>query len=141
MSGHDHHESLPGYSPAQLLHAGCRECDRRAATLDGGLAHLDAVQFARAWHRAALWRQGGGQLPDLDRAEMRMLAALWEVQVKLEPHGWPVGMIPVNWYAPPQMLTAPPGLAAEIREGLAAADRGQTVDLGSFEQYLDGDQE
>jgi hypothetical protein len=28
-------------------------------------------------------------------------------------------------------------LAAEIREGLAAAERGETEDLGSFEQYLD----
>ena len=30
-----------------------------------------------------------------------------------------------------------PDLAAELREGLAAAERGETVDRGSFEQYLD----
>jgi predicted transcriptional regulator len=30
-----------------------------------------------------------------------------------------------------------PDLAAEIREGLAAAERGETVDRGSFQQYLD----
>lgn len=30
-----------------------------------------------------------------------------------------------------------PDLAAEIREGLAAAERGETVDRGSFRQYLD----
>lgn len=36
-----------------------------------------------------------------------------------------------------------PELAAEIREGLAAAERGETEDLGSFEQYLhaDGDED
>lgn len=94
---HDFHENLPGYSPDQLLHAGCGECDRRAASPDGGLAHLDPVRFAQAWHRAALWRQGGGGLPDLDRAEVRMLAALWAVQVQLEPRGFLVGIVPVNW--------------------------------------------
>ena len=30
-----------------------------------------------------------------------------------------------------------PELAAEIREGLRAAERGETVDLGDFEQYVD----
>jgi hypothetical protein len=33
-----------------------------------------------------------------------------------------------------------PELAAEIRQGLEAAERGETEDLGSFEQYLDDDQ-
>jgi hypothetical protein len=32
-----------------------------------------------------------------------------------------------------------PELASEIREGLAAAERGETEDLGSFQQYLDDD--
>lgn len=32
-----------------------------------------------------------------------------------------------------------PELAAQIREGIAQAERGETVDLGSFAQYLDGD--
>jgi len=30
-----------------------------------------------------------------------------------------------------------PGLAAQIREGIAEAERGETVDLGSFAQALD----
>ena len=30
-----------------------------------------------------------------------------------------------------------PGLAAQIREGIAEAERGDTVDLGSFAQHLD----
>jgi hypothetical protein len=34
-----------------------------------------------------------------------------------------------------------PELAAEIREGLAAAERGETEDLGSFQQYLDDDED
>jgi hypothetical protein len=32
-------------------------------------------------------------------------------------------------------------LAATVREGLADAERGDTVDLGSFEQFGDGDDE
>lgn len=32
-----------------------------------------------------------------------------------------------------------PELAAEIRQGLREADAGETVDLGSFGQYQDGD--
>ena len=32
-----------------------------------------------------------------------------------------------------------PELAAEIREGLAAAERGETEDVGRFEQYLNAD--
>lgn len=34
-------------------------------------------------------------------------------------------------------LHIPEELAAEIREALAAADRGETEDLGSFAQYAD----
>jgi hypothetical protein len=34
-----------------------------------------------------------------------------------------------------------PELAADIREGLEAAERGETEDLGSFERYLDDDQD
>jgi hypothetical protein len=32
-----------------------------------------------------------------------------------------------------------PELAAEVRDGLKAAERGETEDLGSFEQYLEHD--
>src|ERR1700684_4170404 len=34
-----------------------------------------------------------------------------------------------------------PDLAAEIREGIAEAERGETVDLGSFAQYGDVEDE
>jgi predicted transcriptional regulator len=34
-----------------------------------------------------------------------------------------------------------PDLAAEIREGIAEAERGETVDLGSFAQYSDDEDE
>jgi hypothetical protein len=34
-----------------------------------------------------------------------------------------------------------PELAGEIREGLRAAERGETEDLGSFQQYVDGEDE
>jgi hypothetical protein len=34
-----------------------------------------------------------------------------------------------------------PELAAEIRNGLEAAERGETEDLGSFEHYLDDEQD
>ncbi|MGH7485938.1 MAG: hypothetical protein ACREMY_10115, partial [bacterium] len=34
-----------------------------------------------------------------------------------------------------------PDLAAEIREGIAEAERGETVDLGSFVQYGDDEDE
>ena len=34
-----------------------------------------------------------------------------------------------------------PDLAAEIREGLAEAERDETVDLGSFQQYDDDEDE
>jgi hypothetical protein len=34
-----------------------------------------------------------------------------------------------------------PELAASVREGIAQAEAGQTVDRGSFEQYADDDEE
>jgi hypothetical protein len=34
-----------------------------------------------------------------------------------------------------------PDLATEIREGIAEAERGETVDLGSFAQYSDDEDE
>lgn len=71
---HDAHEALPGYSPDQLLHAGCGECDMRAAAPDAGLGHLDL-------------------------AEIRMLSVLWAVQVHLEMRGFPLGQVPENWMA------------------------------------------
>ena len=34
-----------------------------------------------------------------------------------------------------------PELAASVREGIAQAETGQTVDLGSFEKYADDDED
>jgi hypothetical protein len=97
---HDNHDTLPGYTPGQLLHAGCGECEARARQPGGGIAHLDRVRFARAWGRAALWQAGGGALPDLDAAEMPMLGALWAVQTQLERFGVPVGHLPIAVFTP-----------------------------------------
>jgi hypothetical protein len=96
---HDYHEGLPGYSPDQLLHAGCAECEERSEEHGGGLAHLDQFRFALAWSRAARWQSGLGSLPDLDRAEIPMLETLWTVQLKLQEFGVPIGTMPTgDWY-------------------------------------------
>ena len=96
MAAHDDHESLPGYTPGQLLHSGCGVCAARAAEMDGGIGHLDTVRFQHAWRRATQWQaSSGGGLPDLDRAEIPMLTALWAVQVQLEKFGVPIGVLPV----------------------------------------------
>lgn len=89
---HDYHDRLPGYSPAQILHDGCGECEARSKELARGLLHLDPDNFARAWERAAQWQRNG--CPDLSHAEMPLLSILWAVQVKLEPRGVPVGVLP-----------------------------------------------
>lgn len=93
---HDYHDDLPGFSPDQLLHAGCGECEARAEKPDGGIGHLDPARFAHAWWRASVWKGNAGNLPDLDGAEIRMLAALWAVQVQLEQLGIPIGALPVS---------------------------------------------
>jgi len=79
---HTYHDALPGYSPAQVLHDGCDECEQRAASFDHGIATLDRQNFARAWERAATWNRHG--LPDLARAEMPMFRCLWSVQIRLQ---------------------------------------------------------
>ena len=89
---HSYHEGLPGYSPTQILHDGCEECEARSRETAGGVARLDKWNFARAWARAAEWNNGG--LPDLARAEMPLLNALWAVQVQLENFGVPIGLVP-----------------------------------------------
>lgn len=91
---HDDHESLPGYSRDQLLHAGCGECEARAGESDCGLSHLDAQRFAHAWARAGRWRGTTGNLPDLDRAEVPLLELLFAVQCQLEKFGLPLGVFP-----------------------------------------------
>ncbi len=90
---HDYHDGLPNYSPDQILHDGCGECETRAKTDDHGIAHLDRSNFYRAWQRAAEWNQSG--LLDLACAEIPMLNVLWAIQIKLESYAHiPIGRIP-----------------------------------------------
>ena len=96
MPGHDYHPGLPGYTENQLLHKGCAECEARAGSLDRGIANLTTARFAKAWHRAAQWKGGDGELPDVDEAEKPMLGALWAVQCQLEQLGIPLGALPVG---------------------------------------------
>jgi hypothetical protein len=93
---HDYHDGLPGYSPEQILHDGCGECEARSKTDDHGLANLDRVNFYRAWGRAARWNREG--LTDLSRAEIPLLNLLWVIQLKLESYAQvPIGVVPAQW--------------------------------------------
>jgi hypothetical protein len=89
---HDYHEALPGFSEAQILHDGCKECESRAESTSLGLATLDKQNFARAWQRAAQWNRQG--LPDVSYAERPMLNMLWAVQIQLENFGNDIGRVP-----------------------------------------------
>lgn len=90
---HDAHEAMPGYTPWQLLHSGCGECQARSAEYGGGLAHLDRTRFAIAWARAHRWKTEG--LDDLDPAEIPLLETLWLVQDQLAKFGITHGQFPV----------------------------------------------
>ena len=93
MSGHGYHEGLPGYSPAQILHDGCGECEARGQRPAVAMAHLDHGTFRRAWQRAAQSVTAG--LPDEAAAETRLLDCLGAVQVKLLAIcGLPLGELP-----------------------------------------------
>jgi hypothetical protein len=90
---HDYHEGRKGYSPEQVLHDGCGECEARSKEFDGGFAHLDRFNAVRAWERAARWNRDG--LADLAHAEIPMFRILWSVQLKLEQVGHhPIGVFP-----------------------------------------------
>ena len=106
---HDPHHSIPGYSPAQILVSGCRECAAISASRDCGLSHLDSRTFARAWERAAQWNGMGGGLDDVSVAEAPLLSVLWALELKLQPLGWPLGELPV---------TTPPTVRAQIDKWL-----------------------
>lgn len=82
---HDYHEKLPGFHPEQILHDGCRECEERAESKDGGISHLDTANFGRAWLRARAWNTFG--LSNVAAAEVPMLSILWSVYVQLERRG------------------------------------------------------
>ena len=89
---HDYHDGLDGYSPEQILHDGCAECEARSKETAGGLAYLDKTNFVRAWKRAAEWNQHG--LLDLAESEITLLQTLWIIQIKLESFGVPIGQVP-----------------------------------------------
>jgi hypothetical protein len=91
---HDYHESLPGYSPDQILHSGCGECAERSADLPLAIRSLDNLSFARAWKRAADWNRS--LLDDVSRAEAPLLSVLWALQCRLEDRGFPIGECPDN---------------------------------------------
>jgi hypothetical protein len=92
VSAHDYHQGLPGYSPGQILHDGCGECEMRGKDPAVAIGHLDQGNFARAWARACKWNQLG--LPDISHAEIPLLRVLWAVQLQLDPRGIPVGSLP-----------------------------------------------
>jgi hypothetical protein len=89
---HDYHAGLSGYSEDQLLHDGCAECERRAASPGHGIFELDSLRFARAWMRAGERHKHG--LRSASQAETPMLDALWAAQVQFERLGWPIGTLP-----------------------------------------------
>jgi hypothetical protein len=79
---HDYHEAHPKFSPNQVLHDGCAECDYRSKSDDAGLSTLSPDRFRLAWQRAAqLWT---GRLTDVSDAEFRLLRILAEVQRQLD---------------------------------------------------------
>lgn len=92
MSVHDYHDALPGYSPAQILHDHCGECETRGRVPWDAIARLDRGNFARAWERASAWNRTG--LPDISVAESDVLRILWVVQLQLERRGIAIGTMP-----------------------------------------------
>ena len=87
---HDYHEQLDGFSPAQIWHDGCAECEARGEAV--AIGALDDSRFAKAWARAAQFNMTG--LPDVARAEVKLLNTLWAVQLKLERYGVEIGALP-----------------------------------------------
>ena len=89
---HSYHEGQPGYSPAQVLHDGCEECEFRGKNVWTAISYLDTAGFAMAWARAAAFERG--QLSDVCETEIPLLQALSSIQVQLERRGIPFGEIP-----------------------------------------------
>lgn len=75
---HDFHEELPGFSPAQILHDGCGECEQRARREDRGISSLDPDNYRRAVVRAEQLERDG--LYDASDAEMPLLRVLAAVR-------------------------------------------------------------
>lgn len=91
---HDYHDGLPGYSPAQILHDGCGECEARGRNLSLAIGSMDKGRFALAWRRAADWNLTVGVVGDVSQAERPLLEALWAIQLRLENYGIPIGELP-----------------------------------------------
>jgi hypothetical protein len=89
---HEYHDALLGYSPAQVWHDHCGECEARGANLAHGIGCLDEQNFAKAWARAAAWNREG--VPDLSQAERPLLQVLWSIQLQFERRGVPIGELP-----------------------------------------------
>jgi hypothetical protein len=96
MGVHDYHERLPGYSPAQILHDGCGECEARGSNIAWAIGALDERRFALAWRRAADWNTTA-EIRDVSAAERPLLEVLWAVQLRLEPRGIPIGEVPAGF--------------------------------------------
>jgi hypothetical protein len=91
---HDYHEDCPGYSPAQILHDGCGECESHGWDVPLAISHMDKGRFAEAWKRAADWNQTT-DVRDVSHAERSLLEVLWAIQLKLESVcGVPIGELP-----------------------------------------------
>ena len=85
---HDYHEALPGFSPSQILHDGCGECESRSNRISA----LDGQTFEEAWVRATRFQIYG--VPDLSKAERPLLETLIAIQIQLERKGVPFGAKP-----------------------------------------------
>lgn len=102
-----------------------------------------AAQFDRALkeHGGAI----GAALADLEIEDVPIeLHVTWEAMLKgveylrfleHEVDRW-MGPYRLRWDRE-QIVHDDPVLAAQIREGIAEAERGETVHLGSFAQYLE----
>ena len=90
---HDRHEGQPGYSPQQILHDHCRECEYRGDAVWPAINYLDMAAFANAWIRAVQY--GRGELADVSAAEVALLRTLWAIQVQFERRGVPIGSLPL----------------------------------------------
>jgi hypothetical protein len=93
VSTHGYHEGLPGFSPEQILHTGCAECEWRGQNVSEAIVRLDGRNFARAWKRAADWNTAAGA-PAICEAEAPLLRVLWSLQLQFERLGIPVGQLP-----------------------------------------------
>lgn len=79
---HAYHDKLPGYSPEQILHDGCAECEERGAVVYRAIHALDAHNYQRAKLRARTWNGVG--LSNVSHAERVLLETLWAIHCQEE---------------------------------------------------------